>query len=207
MLLRELIPSSIASTLMSGSKVEPESFDNSTIFFSDIVSFTSISASATPYDVVQMLNKMYTIFDDVSGQYDVYKVATIGDAYYVVSGVPVRNRDRHAGEVCGMAVQLLQCGAKFTLPNSQETLKLRIGIHSGPCVAGVAGIKMPRYLLFGDTVDIASRMEAAGASMKIHISPSTKQLLEPSRFRVQDRGQSFIPGLGQVTTYWLTDGL
>lgn len=84
----------------------PEFFDDVTVFFSDIVSFTQISAAGTPLDVVRMLNMIYTVFDDVCSRHDVYKVATIGDAYFVASGVPVRNGRQHAIEICNMALQV-----------------------------------------------------------------------------------------------------
>jgi class 3 adenylate cyclase len=181
-------------------------FESVTIFFSDIVSFTRISAAGTPIDVVQMLNMMYTTFDDISTRFDMYKVATIGDAYFVASGVPKRNGDQHASEICGLATELL--AAVSTLPILHipgETLKMRIGIHSGPCLAGVVGVKMPRYLLFGDTIDIASAMESGGESMRIHISKSTSVLLQTSQFFLQPRiGGCPVKGHDVMETFWLS---
>ena len=136
-MLAELLPRSVADKLKGGHQIAPESFDDVTIFFSDICGFTRISAAGTPIDVVRMLNLMYTLFDDIAAKFDVYKVATIGDAYFVASGVPIRNGDKHAAEICGMALELLIGVEHFPVPHlPEETLKLRIGIHSGPCVAG-----------------------------------------------------------------------
>lgn len=105
-LVLELLPASVVDAMKTGQEVKPELFDDVTVFFSDIVSFTKISAAGTPLDVVKMLNMMYTVFDDVCSRCDVYKVATIGDAYFVASGVPIRNGRHHAVEICHMAIMV-----------------------------------------------------------------------------------------------------
>lgn len=145
-LLLEMLPRPVAEQLKRGNKVEAESYDMVTIYFSDIVGFTSMSAESTPLQVVDFLNDLYTCFDSIIGNYDVYKVETIGDAYMVVSGLPIRNGNIHAGEIASMSLHLLEAIREFKIrhrPN--DTLKLRIGIHSGPVCAGVVGLKMPRY--------------------------------------------------------------
>ncbi|CDQ60469.1 unnamed protein product [Oncorhynchus mykiss] len=132
-----------------------------TIFFSDIVGFTTISASCTPLQVVEMLNNLYMCFDTRIDSYDVYKVETIGDAYMVVSGLPERNGDKHADEIAKMSLDLVAAVRQVAIPHMpNKRLQLRAGIHTGPCVAGIVGYKMPRYCLFGDTVNTASRMES-----------------------------------------------
>nr|XP_027233545.1 atrial natriuretic peptide receptor 2-like [Penaeus vannamei] len=196
---------SVAESLKRGEKVHPESYDNVTIYFSDIVGFTSLSATSTPLQMVDMLNDLYTCFDAIIGDYDVYKVETIGDAYMVVSGLPICNGDRHAGEIASMALKLLDAARTFTIRHRpSDTLKLRIGIHSGPCVAGVVGLTMPRYCLFGDTVNTASRMESTGEQLRIHISNANKLMLDKiGGYLVEKRGLTYVKGKGQMMTWWL----
>ncbi len=203
-ILSELLPPSVAADLALGRKVKPEIFESVSVFFSDIVGFTHISAQSDAMQIVNMLNAMYTMFDDIAEQFDVYKVATIGDAYMVASGVPIRNGDKHATAICNMALALLDAIQEFPIAHlNHEHLYMRIGIHSGSCVAGVAGIKMPRYLLFGDTVDIAAMMESGGEAMKIHISETTKYLVHNNNsFTMEMRGNQYVKGQ-QLITYWL----
>uniref|UniRef100_A0A669CIR8 Guanylate cyclase n=1 Tax=Oreochromis niloticus TaxID=8128 RepID=A0A669CIR8_ORENI len=189
-LLYQILPHSVAEQLKRGETVQAEAFDSVTIYFSDIVGFTSMSAESTPLQVVTLLNDLYTCFDAIIDNFDVYKVETIGDAYMVVSGLPVRNGKLHAREIAGMSLALLEQVKTFKIrhrPNDQ--LRLRIGIHTGPVCAGVVGLKMPRYCLFGDTVNTASRMESNGEALKIHVSSATKEVLDEfGYFDLQLRG-------------------
>ncbi|XP_045839129.1 atrial natriuretic peptide receptor 1 isoform X1 [Meles meles] len=204
-LLYQILPHSVAEQLKRGETVEAEAFDSVTIYFSDIVGFTALSAESTPMQVVTLLNDLYTCFDAVIDNFDVYKVETIGDAYMVVSGLPVRNGLLHAREVARMALALLDAVRSFRIRHRpQEELRLRIGIHTGPVCAGVVGLKMPRYCLFGDTVNTASRMESNGEALKIHLSSETKAVLEEfGGFELELRGDVEMKGKGKVRTYWL----
>eukprot|EP01135_Chromosphaera_perkinsii_P001698 Nk52_evm75s208 gene=Nk52_evmTU75s208 len=175
-LLFEILPPDVANSLIAGHPVEPSAYVCVTVFFSDIVGFTEIAGSSTPIEVIKFLNALYTCFDHVLAQYDVYKVETIGDAYMVASGLPNPNGCLHVKEICSMALQLRGQATNFVIPHrSGSNLKLRCGVHSGPVVAGVVGLKMPRYCLFGDTVNTASRMESNGEALKIHPSSAKVQ--------------------------------
>ncbi|NXC05318.1 ANPRB protein, partial [Orthonyx spaldingii] len=204
-LLYQILPHSVAEQLKRGETVRAEAFDSVTIYFSDIVGFTALSAESTPMQVVMLLNDLYTCFDAIIDNFDVYKVETIGDAYMVVSGLPVRNGKLHAREIVRMALALLEAVKTFKIrhrPNDQ--LHLRIGIHTGPVCAGVVGLKMPRYCLFGDTVNTASRMESNGQALKIHVSSATKEVLDEfGCFELELRGDVEMKGKGKMRTYWL----
>ncbi|XP_055349485.1 atrial natriuretic peptide receptor 1-like [Paramacrobiotus metropolitanus] len=204
-LLSQLLPKSVAAALTKGITVDPEAFESVTIFFSDIVGFTTIAAKGTPMDVVDLLNSLYTFFDNVLEKFDVYKVETIGDAYMVSSGLPVRNGNRHVTEIASMALDLLTKIESFVVPHRPgERIQIRIGINSGPCVAGIVGLKMPRYCLFGDTVNVASRMESTGEPSRIQIGEETRNLLDNvGGFLIMERGPISVKGKGTMVTHWL----
>uniref|UniRef100_A0A3Q4N979 Guanylate cyclase n=1 Tax=Neolamprologus brichardi TaxID=32507 RepID=A0A3Q4N979_NEOBR len=204
-LLASMLPGYIAEQLMSGKSVEPQSYDLVTIFFSDIVGFTSMCSVSSAMEVVTFLNDLYSLFDDIIKMYDVYKVETIGDAYMVASGLPISNGNLHALEISTMALHFLRGIKVFRIrhmPN--ESLAIRTGIHSGPVVAGVVGTTMPRYCLFGDTVNTASRMESNSLPLKIHVSQSTADILfQAGSFELEERGEIQMKGKGTQKTYWL----
>uniref|UniRef100_A0A8C2N9D4 Guanylate cyclase n=1 Tax=Capra hircus TaxID=9925 RepID=A0A8C2N9D4_CAPHI len=197
----------VVKSLKEKGFVEPELYEEVTVYFSDIVGFTTICKYSTPMEVVDMLNDIYKNFDHILDHHDVYKVETIGDAYMVASGLPKRNGNRHAIDIAKMALDLLSFVGTFELEHLPGLpIWIRIGIHSGPCAAGVVGIKMPRYCLFGDTVNTASRMESTGLPLRIHVSGSTIAILKRTecQFLYEVRGETYLKGRGTETTYWLT---
>jgi class 3 adenylate cyclase len=203
-LLHRMLPPSVARKLTQGIGVEPETFNQCTIYFSDIVGFTAMCSESTPLQVVNFLNELYSKFDEIIQGFDVYKVETIGDAYMVVSGLPDRT-PHHAGNIASLAIELLGAVKNFRISHRpSDTLQLRIGVHSGPVVAGVVGLAMPRYCLFGDTVNTSSRMESNGLPLRIHISKETHEELEKlGGYEMEERGMVNMKGKGEVLTYWL----
>ncbi|XP_022246237.1 retinal guanylyl cyclase 2-like isoform X2 [Limulus polyphemus] len=203
-LLNRMLPSTVAENLKAGLPVEPEKFEEVTIYFSDIVGFTTISAYSEPMEIVDLLNDLYTAFDNTIDNYNVYKVETIGDAYMVVGGLP-EVIPNHAEEIATMALDLLHVCGKFKIRHMPTVpLMLRIGLHTGPVVAGVVGLTMPRYCLFGDTVNTASRMESSGLAYRIHISKTTEQKLRSAGgYTIQHRGEITLKGRGKQPTFWL----
>ncbi|XP_041377534.1 soluble guanylate cyclase gcy-35-like [Gigantopelta aegis] len=204
-ILFELLPVQVAQKLINRETIEPESYQSATVFFSDIVGFTVISSNSSPLQIVAMLNMLYKKFDDELEVFDVYKVETIGDAYMVVSGLPQRNGERHSAEIANLALNLRIIISGTSVPHIPDhKLQLRIGINTGPVVAGIVGTKMPRYCIFGDTVNVASRMESTSLPLYIQISQSTKDALDKhSGFVTEDRGSVEIKGKGLMNTYWL----
>ncbi|KAK0421121.1 hypothetical protein QR680_015071 [Steinernema hermaphroditum] len=171
LLLYRMMPKQIAEKLKMSSSVEPETFESVTVFFSDVVQFTTLASRCSPLQVVDLLNRLYTNFDQIIDCHDVYKVETIGDGYLCVSGLPHRNGNRHITEIADMSLAFIASLQTFRIPHiPSETVQIRVGMHTGSVVAGVVGLTMPRYCLFGDTVNTASRMESNSKPNKIHMS-------------------------------------
>ncbi|XP_016941251.4 uncharacterized protein [Drosophila suzukii] len=205
-LLFQMLPPSVAMQLKQTQQVPAELYEAVTIYFSDIVGFTEIAADCTPLEVVTFLNSIYRVFDERIECYDVYKVETIGDSYMVASGLPVKNGNKHITEIATMALDLLDASSLFRIPRAgDEFVQIRCGVHTGPVVAGIVGTKMPRYCLFGDTVNTASRMESTGEAQKIHITEEMHNSLQQvGGFRTEHRGLLDVKGKGLMSTYWLT---
>ncbi|XP_055352763.1 atrial natriuretic peptide receptor 1-like isoform X2 [Paramacrobiotus metropolitanus] len=202
----EILPWPVADALGRGIQVVPETFEHTTVYFGDVPGFAeAIEQCESALDTVELLNKLYSVCDAVVASHDVYKVETITDAYLVASGVPVRNGNKHAEQVASMALGIRrEISSLRATMDKAKNFKLRAGLHSGSCVAGVIGLKMPKYCLFGDTVNTASRMESHGEAGKIHISAATKTILDRfDDFIVSERGIIDIKGKGPMQTYWL----
>ncbi|XP_023334377.1 atrial natriuretic peptide receptor 1 [Eurytemora carolleeae] len=194
-LLYELLPKPVARNLIEGGdkKVIAETYAACTIYFSDIVGFTSLSAESTPLEIVYFLNDLYTLFDSIIQQ-EQFKD-------FICVGLPEPNGNKHASEIAKMSLRILEEVKKFTIRHKPEVkLQLRIGLHTEIISTYFYNI----YCLFGDTVNTASRMESNGLPLRIHLSSSTAELLtEFGIFHLEDRGEMQIKGKGLMRTYWL----
>ncbi|KAF5898499.1 guanylate cyclase soluble subunit beta-2-like, partial [Clarias magur] len=205
-LLYAMLPKHVANQLKEGKSVEAGEFKECTILFSDVVTFTNICSQCEPIQIVNMLNSMYLKFDRLTTVHNVYKVETIGDAYMVVGGVPIPVSS-HTERVANFALGMIIAAKEVTNPVTGGPIQIRVGLHSGPVLAGVVGEKMPRYCLFGDTVNTASRMESHGLPNKIHLSPSVHHALQDKQFQLEERGEIEVKGKGRMQTYFLLKNL
>ncbi|MCT7948511.1 PAS domain S-box protein [Ancylothrix sp. C2] len=199
-LLLNILPEAIADRLKQEHATIAESFAAVTVLFADIVGFTEIASSLSPIALVSLLNQIFSSFDRLTEHYGLEKIKTIGDAYMVVGGLPKR-RVNHAEAIAEMALDMQGAIAEFNAQNNLN-FNIRIGIHSGPVVAGVIGIKKFIYDLWGDTVNTASRMESHGSPGRIHISDTTHRLLR-HKYVFEKRGIIQVKGKGEMRTYFL----
>ena len=199
-LLLNILPKPIADQLKQDTNAIAEHFEEATILFSDIVGFTPLSAKMSPIDLVNLLNQMFSKFDRLADKNGLEKIKTIGDAYMVAGGLPIQRND-HAEAVAEMALEMQAVMKEFEA-DMNEPFQLRIGINTGPVVAGVIGIKKFIYDLWGDTVNVASRMESSGIPGNIQVSPTTYELLK-DKFLLEERGAIAVKGKGEMITYWL----
>jgi len=206
-LLQQLLPVDIIAKLKSGEQPSPRMYESTTLFFGDICGFTKLTAMSTASQTIKFLNDLYNIFDNAIDVFDVYKVEIVGDGYLVASGLPYPNGKQHAKEIANMAIRLMKEVDGFRVNHMRNyKMQMRMGIHSGSCVGGVVGSKMPHFSVFGDTVNIAALMESTSEPMRIQISHTTMELLEElGGFNCAVRGQMVVPRIGEVTTYWLLD--
>jgi guanylate cyclase len=197
-LLLNILPEEIAERLQDEPSAIADHFDDASILFADVVDFTPLAGRLDAREVVGMLDRLFTAFDELVDRYEVEKIKTIGDCYMAAAGVP-RPRPDHAHALAGLALEMRD-RARTSLPESD--LRLRIGISSGPVVAGVIGRRRFLYDLWGDTVNMASRMESHGTSDEIQITHSTWELLRDD-FVTEPMGLVDVKGKGEVETWRL----
>lgn len=196
-LLLNILPKEIASILKNNNRTIADHFEGVTILFADIAGFTPLSARMSPVEVVDMLNEVFSYFDNLADQHNLEKIKTIGDCYMVAAGIP-RSRPDHAQAIARVALEM----RSYISSNGGHSLNFRIGINSGPVVAGVIGRKKFIYDLWGDAVNTASRMESHGTPGKIQITESTYALIK-DQFICEERGTVMIKGKGEMRLWYL----
>ncbi len=199
-LLLNILPEPIAKRLKDEENTIADSFDNVTVIFADLVNFTEFSTQISSTELVEVLNTIFSEFDYLAARHGLEKIKTIGDAYMAVAGLPTPRAD-HAQAAANLSLDLLDFIQEFSTQTG-ENFSLRIGINSGSVVAGVIGVSKFGYDLWGDTVNVASRMESQGLPGKIQLTSNTHELL-PTGYRFEERGEVEVKGKGKMTTYWL----
>ncbi len=199
-LLLNMLPSAISDRLKQEPAAIADGFAEATVLFADIVGFTELSSRLSPRELVSRLNDIFSRFDALVERHDLEKIKTIGDAYMVVGGLP-EPRDDHAEAIASLALDIQQ-EIRTISQELSEPFTMRMGINSGPVIAGVIGTKKFIYDLWGDTVNIASRMESHGQPGCIQVTEATYQRLQ-HRYQFQERGLVPVKGKGDMRTYWL----
>ncbi len=199
-LLHNILPKAIANRLKDEKKTIADAFAQASVLFCDIVGFTTYSSGSPPEKVVSMLNDIFSRFDDLAEKHGLEKIKTIGDAYMVAAGIP-KERPDHAQAIADMALDMLETVKRFNATTG-STLQVRIGINSGPVVAGVIGKKKFIYDLWGDTVNTASRMESFGVPGEIQVTEATAALLG-TNYVTEKRGTVDVKGKGPIVVYLL----
>jgi class 3 adenylate cyclase len=199
-LLRNILPEAIAKQLKQNPGAIAEQFNEVTIMFADLVGFTPLSARLTPIELVNLLNQIFSTFDELAQQLGLEKIKTIGDAYMVAAGLPIPRTD-HAEAIAQMALAMQAAVERFQSEQG-ENIQIRIGINTGVVVAGVIGTKKFIYDLWGDAVNVASRMESSGQPGSIQVTAGTYERLK-NKYVFQKRGAIEVKGKGEMVTYWL----
>jgi len=197
-LLLNILPKEIASILKNESRTIADHYTEASIMFADMVGFTPLAARLAPVEMVELLNEAFSFFDSLLDKYDVEKIRTIGDNYMVASGVP-RRRPDHAQALVRMALEMRDYVAAHTFGNGQR-VNFRIGINSGPLIAGVIGRRKFEFDVWGDAVNIASRMESHGVGGTIQITRATYELIR-DEFICEPRGTVNVKGKGEMEVW------
>jgi adenylate cyclase len=202
-LLLNILPASIAERLKGESGTIADQFTAASVLFADVVDFTARSKGLPAAEVVGLLDRLFSHFDTLTERHGLEKIKTIGDAYMVAAGVPIRRPD-HAQAIALLALDMVESAAPGG-PCGDLDLQLRIGINSGPVVAGVIGRRKFFYDLWGDAVNIASRMQSAGTPGRIQVTRKTYELLK-DEFELEPRGTIAVKGMGEMETWYLLGG-
>jgi adenylate cyclase len=203
-LLLNILPKEIAEELKAKGSAEAKQFDEVTVMFTDFKNFTRISEKLSPVELVKEIDTCFKAFDNITSNHNIEKIKTIGDSYMCAGGLPVANKT-NANDVVSAAMEIQQYVQNYfeeRIKNGKEPFEIRIGIHSGPVVAGIVGIKKIAYDIWGDTVNIASRMESSGEAGKVNISGSTYELVK-DKFTCTHRGKIQAKNKGEIDMYFV----
>jgi len=203
-LLLNILPKEVAEELKETGHSEAHQFDNVTVIFTDFVNFTQVSEHLTPKELVNEIHTCFKAFDEIIGRYGLEKIKTIGDAYLAVSGLPTSDT-KHAHRVVAAALEIRDFVEKHkedNIDHGKEFLDVRIGIHSGPVIAGIVGVKKFAYDIWGDTVNTAARMEQSSTPGRITVSETTYDLIKQG-FICEDRGEINAKHKGKVHMYYV----
>jgi class 3 adenylate cyclase len=203
-LLLNILPEPIARRLREGEPLIADRFDDVTLMFADVVEFTKLSSTMSPRELVTILNDTFCVFDGLVEDHGLEKIKTIGDAYMVVGGMPERTED-HTSRVASMALDLADAVGQLEAAN-RFGIRFRIGLHCGPVVAGVIGTRRFIYDVWGDTVNLASRMESLGVPGRVQVTGAVVDRLQDT-FRFEPRGVIDVKGKGPMPTWFLVDRL
>jgi adenylate cyclase len=194
------LPQEIADILMEKEQTIAKHYNAASVVFTDIVEFTPLTEQMAPEEMIDLLNDIYSHFDKLVDRYGLEKIRTIGDSYMVVSGAPNSRKD-HAQAAANLALEILKF-AKQIPPQKGHPIEFRVGINSGPLIAGVIGEKKFQYDVWGDTVNTASRMESHGVADKIQVTAKTYRLLK-DEFILEPVGMIDVKGKGKMKTWYL----
>jgi class 3 adenylate cyclase len=200
LLLANILPDSIADQLKECQNVIAESFAEITVMFIDLVGFTELSGQIPAVKLVLILNEIFSTFDSLAEKHKLEKIKTIGDSYMVVGGL-LPEQKNHAEIIADMALDIIDVIARYEGPDG-ESFNIRIGINTGPVIAGVIGKKKYSFDLWGETVNIASRMESQGEAGRIQVTESTYQLIS-SKYHFEKREPIDVKGKGEMQTYFI----
>ncbi|CAG9858830.1 unnamed protein product [Phyllotreta striolata] len=205
-LLYSMLPKPVADCLRAGNNPLDtcKSFDLITVMFCELVGFNS-STAEDAMELVSTMNAVFSCFDSLMDKFNVYKVETVGQIYMAVCGAPNKN-DNHASNITDVSLEMVRHVRQLQIPSGKK-VDVRIGIHSGPVVAGVVGIKLPRYCFFGDTVNTASRMQSTSEPGMVHLSETTRNYLPTGRYILTSRGTVKLKGKGDMRAYWVFENI
>lgn len=199
-LLLNILPQKVANVLKNKGYYEPELFDNVTVFYSDIVGFTELTVRIKPKDLIKELNDIISSFDMIMAKYHCERIKTVGDAYIAVCGMPESNDD-HAQNIIHAAIEIIEYLKERNKVNKNKW-EIRVGVDTGKIVGGIIGSNKYIYDIFGDPINMASRLESNSDSMRIHVSDRTYQQVK-DHFSFEKRGVRIIKGKGKMKMYYI----